>query len=460
MRRMSAIPTTVAAIVAGVAWLAASTAHAQPAAIDFSALDPVIEQELKATQTPGAAISIVSGDRVVFSKGYGLANVETREPVRPGMLFRLGSTTKMFTAAALVLLAEQGAIDLTKPIGDYAKGLHPSIARLTAHQLLSHTSGILDEAPMFGSHDETALEKEVRSWTESRFFTEPGRIYSYSNPGYWLSGFLIETLGGKRYADQMDASLFKPIGMAHTTLRPHVAMTYPLAQGHDEAPAGPAIIRPIANNAASWPAGSIFSSVEDLSRFVIAFMNGGRIGQEHVLLPAVIARLSQPNVTIPGSDASYSYGLEIAKFRGVDVIRHGGSRAGYGSQIRMAPRQRVAVIITANRTGIGLNRTADKAMELMLPLEAAPATTRAAALAMTTAEMAALAGTYSQAVRTLTLSVRDGKLFLQQGGRETAIEKVRDNELRAGEARFVVVTGAGGRPEYLHAGGRSWRKTP
>lgn len=454
---MTAIRTTFVALVAGVAWLAAP-ALAQTPAVDFSALDPVIAQELKATGTPGAAVSIVSGDRVVFSKGYGLANVETREPARPEMLFRLGSTTKMFTAAALVLLAEQGAIDLTKPIGDYVKGLHPSIARLTAHQLLSHTSGILDEAPMFGSHDEAALEKEVRSWTESRFFTEPGRIYSYSNPGYWLSGFLIETLSGKRYADQMEASLFKPLGMSRTTLRPHVAMTYPLAQGHDETPHGPAVIRPIANNAASWPAGSIFSSVEDLSRFVVAFVNGGKIGEQQVLPSTLIARLSQPNVAIPGSVASYSYGLEIAKLRGVDVIRHGGSRAGYGSQIVMAPRQRVGVIITANRTGIGLNRTAEKAMELMLPLEPPATANPTTALAMTTAEMAALAGTYSQAARTMTIVMRDGKLFLQQGGRDVAIEKVRDTEFRAGEGRFVVVTGAGGRPEYLHAGGRSWRK--
>jgi CubicO group peptidase (beta-lactamase class C family) len=457
MRRMGAINRTFVAFIAGVAWLAAP-AHAQTPAVDFSALDPVIAQELKATGTPGAAVSIVSGDRIIFSKGYGLANVETRDPMRPEMLFRLGSTTKMFTAAALVLLAEQGAIDLTKPIGDYVKGLHPSIARLTAHQLLSHTSGILDEAPMFGSHDEAALEKEVRSWTESRFFTEPGRIYSYSNPGYWLSGFLVETLGGKRYADQMEASLFKPLGMARTTLRPHVAMTYQLAQGHDETPQGPAIIRPIANNAASWPAGSIFSSVDDLSRFVIAFMNGGRIGEAQVLPPGVIARLSHPNVTIPGSGASYSYGLQIGKFRGVDEISHGGSRAGYGSQIRMAPRQKVGVIITANRTGIGLNRTAEKAMELMLPLEPASTTSSGTALTMTAAEMTALAGTYSQATRTMTIVMRDGKLFLQQGGRDVAIDKVRDNEFRAGAGRFVVVTGGGGRPEYLHAGGRSWRK--
>ena len=161
-----------------------------PPSIDFSELEGVALDEMGDTQTPGAAVAVVSGDRVVYARGFGVANVETQEPVRPEMLFRLGSTTKMFTAAALVTLAEHGTIDLDRPIGGYVKGLNPKIARVTANQLLSHTAGFLDEAPYYGSNDEAALAREVRSWTESRFFTEPSNIYSYSNPGYWLASSL------------------------------------------------------------------------------------------------------------------------------------------------------------------------------------------------------------------------------------------------------------------------------
>jgi CubicO group peptidase (beta-lactamase class C family) len=364
----------------------------------------------------------------------------------------------MFTATAVLRLAEQGALDLQAPVGRYVKGLHPRLSQLTAHQLLTHTSGILDEAPMFGSHDETAMEKEILSWTETRFFTEPGRIYSYSNPGYWFAGFLIESVSGRRYADQMDAGLFKPLGMSRTTFRPQVAMTYPLAQGHDDSPQGPIVIRPTANNAASWPAGSMFSSVQDLSRFVTAFVNGGRIGTDQVLSPAVIAKLSQGYVSIPGSDASYSYGLQVGKFRGIDVISHGGSRSGYGSSIRMAPRERVGVIVLANRSGVGMGRTADAAMELLLRL--APATPEAARTAMTmsAAEMNDLAGAYSQSTRTMTITLRNGRLFLKQGEREAEIEKVGSNEFRSGGGRLVAVTNRDGKVEYIHSGGRSWRK--
>src|SRR6266540_1951572 len=143
---------------------------------------------------------------------------------------------------------EQGAIDLDRPIGNYVKGLNPKIAQVTGNQLLSHTAGLLDEAPMHGSNDEAALEKEVRSWTESMFFTEPSSIYSYSNPGFWLAGFLVQSLSAKPYADQMEAAVFKPLGMTRTTFRPLVAMTYPMAAGHDESPQGPKVIRPAANN--------------------------------------------------------------------------------------------------------------------------------------------------------------------------------------------------------------------
>ena len=335
-----------------------------PAVPDFLPLEKTILEELRETNTPGGAIAIVLGDRVIYSRGFGIANVETNEPVRPDMLFRLGSTTKMFTAAALVSLAERGALDVNAPVGSYVTGLSAKVGQVTADQLLSHTSGFFDEAPMFGSHDETALEKEVRSWTDSRFFTEPGKIFSYSNPGYWFAGFLIEHAGKRPYADQLDESIFKPLGMKSTTLRPLVAMTYPLAQGHEETPQGPRVIRPAANNAASWPAGSIFSNVGDLSRFVIAFMNDGYIDGKQVLSPAVIRRLSTPRAKIPGGNVSYGYGLQIANDRGFDVVSHGGSRAGYGSSIRMVPSKKFGVIAVANRSGIGLTATVDMAMQI------------------------------------------------------------------------------------------------
>ena len=433
----------------------------QAPALDFGRLDAVAAEELRNTGTPGGAIAVVRGDRVIYTKAFGIANVETNEPVRPEMLFRLGSTTKMFTAAALVTLAEQGKLDLNAPVSSYVTGLNAKVGRVTGDQLLSHQSGFFDEAPMIGSNDETALEKEVRSWTDSRFFTEPGKIFSYSNPGYWFAGFLIEHASKRQYADQLDESIFRPLGMKSTTLRPMVAMTYPLAQGHEETPQGPRVIRPAANNAASWPAGSIFSNVNDLSRFVIAFMNDGYIDGKQVLSPAVIRQLSTPRAKIPGGNVSYGYGVQINHDRGFDVVSHGGSRAGYGSSIRMVPSKKFGVIAVANRTGIGLNTTAEMAMQIGLsslpPRTSSTATSSAAPSARAAADMSAYAGTYSQGPRTLELLVRDGTLMLKQNNREQSVV-ISGDGLLVGAGRWVVVRNAGGAIEYLHAGSRSWRK--
>ena len=443
--------------LAAVLFVGLTGSAEQATSLDFSPLEKVVAEELRNTGTPGGAVAVVLGDRVVYSRGFGIANVETSEPVRPEMLFRLGSTTKMFTAAALVTLAEHGAIDLNAPVGSYVTGLNAKVARVTGDQLLSHQSGFFDEAPMIGSNDETALEKEVRSWTESRFFTEPGKIFSYSNPGYWFAGFLIEQAGRRNYADQLDESIFKPLGMNSTTLRPMVAMTYPLAQGHEENPQGPRVIRPAANNAASWPAGSIFSNVNDLSRFVIAFLNDGRIDGKPVLSPAVIRRMSTPRAKIPGGDGSYGYGLQLSKSRGLDVVSHGGSRAGYGSSILMVPSKKLGIIAVANRTGIGLNTTSRRAMEIALALE--PMSTPTAAASTSTAgDLNAYVGTYSQGPRTIEVLVRSGRLMVKQGDREQPAVAGGDDLRIEGGGRWIVVRNASGAVEYLHAGSRSWRK--
>ncbi|MBO0800461.1 MAG: beta-lactamase family protein, partial [Blastocatellia bacterium] len=141
---------------------------------DFGELEKVALAEMAETNTPGAAVGIVSGDRLFFARGFGVSSVETGAPVTPDMLFRLGSTTKMFTAAALVTLAEEGKLELDEPIGKHAKGLSPKIAGLTAHQLLSHTAGLKDDAQMYGRHDDEALADTAQSLKDDFLFAPPG----------------------------------------------------------------------------------------------------------------------------------------------------------------------------------------------------------------------------------------------------------------------------------------------
>lgn len=440
----------------------------QAPAPDFSRVESVIRKELQDTQTPGAAIAIVMGDRVVYTRGFGVASVETGEALRPEMLFRLGSTTKMITAAAVVYMAQQDRLGLHEPVSKYVPRLDKQLGSITIHQLLSHTSGLFDEAPMFGSHDDRAMQDLVPLWTDARMsFAEPGQIYSYSNPGYWLAGLAAAAVGGNPFAEQVATTIFAPLGMTRSTFRPTMAMTYPLAQGHAVADGKPQIIRPAANNAASWPAGSLYSNVMDLSRWMIAFVNEGLVDGEQRLPASLFRTLTTPHVSIPGTTAKYGYGVRLDQWRGLDMVEHTGSRSGYGSYIRMVPSRKMGVVVLANRTGATLPRTAEAAIAAALgPL---PLTdTAEGPSTLTVADLRAFVGTYAQGIPTMSVVERDGKLFLLRGTAETALEHVNNasarppaNEVtfRAGATTYIFVLNTSGAVTFLHTGGRSWRKT-
>ena len=164
---------------------------------DPSTVERTLEAELAETRTPGAALVVVRGDEILLSKGFGVASVETREPVTPDHLFRLGSTTKLFTAMALTTLAEQGKIDLKRPVGTIMPGLPGFVAQVSAHQLLSHTAGIKDQPADFGLHDESALAAFPRGWGDDYRPAAPGVAFSYSNPGL-MGRFALAFLNGGR----------------------------------------------------------------------------------------------------------------------------------------------------------------------------------------------------------------------------------------------------------------------
>ena len=211
-----------------------SAIHAQTKPLDFVELEKVIEAELKRKKNAGR------GNRRRFRRqSYFCERLRRDERGKrcqrgnADTLFRMGSTTKMFTAAALISLANAGKIKLDAPIGNYVKNLPPKIAALTAHQILSQSSGLRDFAPTVFSNDDAALGQNIRLWKDDVFFTDPNKIYSYSSANYWFAGFLTEELTGKSYADSLGELVFKPLGMTRSTIRPTEAMTYPLALGHD-----------------------------------------------------------------------------------------------------------------------------------------------------------------------------------------------------------------------------------
>jgi CubicO group peptidase (beta-lactamase class C family) len=418
--------------------------------VDHPAITAVAREELAATHTPGAAIGIVLENKLAYSFGVGSSSAETGAPVEPEMLFRLGSTTKMMTATAVATLAASGKLKFTDPVGKHVPNLDPAIAALTINQILSHTSGLKDEAVMNGRHDDAALGEEIRQWKRDWLFTKPGAIYSYSNPGFWLAGLVVESVTGKPYADAMGELVFRPMGMTSTTLRPTMAITHALSQGHDGVNGETAVLRPLADNAANWPAGSVFSNLADLAQLTVALMNAGEAAGRPSIFKDVVTALTTPHADIPGSHAKYGYGLQIDTQGTEPYWNHAGSRAGYGSFIGMLPKRHSALIVLTNRTGENLPRTRARIMAMLGFPEPAVESMKPAPIPVS--DLAKYTGDFRNGSSTTHVTTRDGKLYVDKA---EALLGADGWLALSGGGRAFPVSDPDGRVIYLHQGGRS-----
>jgi CubicO group peptidase (beta-lactamase class C family) len=456
-------PTPHAAAIAASAALGA---EAQVRALDTVALETSIRDEMRATRTPGVAVAIVMGDSVVYAKGFGVASIETGAPVTPDMLFRVGSVTKMFTGLTAVMLSQKRQVDLHAPIGRYAKGLHTSLGRVTLDQLLSHVGGITNEAAGDGPHDDAALGARVRGWGAEHTYTSPGDMYSYSGPGYWLAGYAIEQAGRAPYADVVAREVLTPLGMTRSTFRPLAAMTWPLALDHRVANDSVRLLRPYPDDVTTWPSGSLFSSVRDLSRLARALMHEGRVGGREAIPAEAIRIMHTRQSSVPGGDCGYTYGLSECTRDGVRTLNHYGFRIGSGAVFTVIPEHKVAIIILANRNGAIFGRTERVALDLVLPPRQATQGSEARPVVLDAAARRRFAGVYASHPDTIRLVARGDSLTFRYAKNEAPVrgDAADPNGVLVVDAsgavqqQFMLVKGRDGRTEYLHDGLNAFRR--
>lgn len=440
----------------------AVAAHADTVVPDFRILDTLIDSEMKATATPGAAVAVVLGNQVVYVRYAGVASVETGVAVTEQTLFRTASTTKMLTAAATLIEAERLRLDLTAPVGGLARGLPATFRAASLRELLTHSGGMRDGASYYGPHDDDALERAVRSWPSDYRFAPAGDVFSYSNLGYDLAARVLESVTGDRFADLMRRALFAPFGMTHSTVRPLEAMTYPFAQGHDLDADGIArVVRPFADDSRYWANGGVFTTAVEFSRFVRTLLNGGQLDGRAVMSPALTAEMLRGYVDVPGTRASehaqYGYGLNVKTLRGFTTLQHGGERIGFGSVVRMVAEQRFGIVILTNRTGSYLPKTLEAASALAVPSRPVPAKE-----GQPFTSLEARAGRYVNVPDTLAFEVigSGNGFLLRRSGDTAAVALVRsaDGRYVAGDLALVFVKGKRSGKHYMHLAGRSLRR--
>ena len=432
----------------------------------FAALSAAVTDELARTKTPGAIVAVIERDQTVFLRAFGVANVETGQPMTEDMTFPLASMTKMYTATTLVSLAGEGKIDLQAPISTYLEGLPPKLGRVTAHQLMSHTAGFADNAGISNrGFDDSTIDEQVRGYTDAIFFTDPGVVFSYANQGFNLAGALIAHVSGRRYSQAVQERIFAPLGMTRSTFSLATAVTFPFSQTH----AGPAgqpatVTRPIAA-LAPWPVGGMFSTMKDLARYAAMFMNDGMLDGKQVIPAAVVKTLAAPNVPVHSQveGGQYCYGLETLRWRGVRLVEHGGTLAGSATDFVMAPDQHAAVIVFANRQS-HLTTTVDAALESVLALDPKPAAPPTVPL--TDAEADEYVGRYSQGAGGGQQVVRlpEGGIAFRSGSTTQPLRHIGTDAFRVqipgftDPIRVEFVRGPDGKVLFLHHRLRAQKK--
>ena len=285
----------------------------------------------------------------VFSKGYGLANVEHQVPNTPQTKFRLGSITKQFTAMAIMILKEQGKLGLDDPIGKYFDDPPSAWGPVTIHHLLTHTSGVhsYTSDPEYGrkmAHPET-VKSMIARFKDKPLDFAPGEKFAYSNSGYFLLGAIIERVSGTTYEAFLKHAIFEPLGMNDSgydhpaTVLPHRAAGY-VRKGDVVENAE------YLDMAQPYAAGSLYSTVVDLATWDRALSEGRLISKES------LDRMFTPVKN------DYAYGWSVTSRSGRKEIGHGGGINGFATNIVRFPDQNVCVVVLCNVLPVNPGRIA------------------------------------------------------------------------------------------------------
>lgn len=337
-------------LLVGAMLLAACVSAPRPDPVDV-----YLEARLKSLHIPGASLAIVRDGRIVKARGYGLASLELGAPATEHTVYEIGSNTKMFTAAAVMLLVEAGKIRLDDPVTAYLPGAPPAWSRITVRHLLTHTSGIQNHVavPDWLRVFKTDLFYQTtpaRDELLERFYRlplefEPGETWAYDNTGYILLGTIIEKASGEPYWDFMAERIFVPVGMTATRstnpepVVPNRAAGYEWVNGSFQN-------RPVLLPAIASSAGAMLSTVEDLAKWDAALYGDKLISR------AAREQMWTPARTRDGSAASidYGFGWFIDSYHGHRFAQHSGGTPGFSSAIYRFLDDRLAVILLTNHS--------------------------------------------------------------------------------------------------------------
>ena len=299
---------------------------------------------------PGASVIVVKEGRTLFRQGYGMANLELEVKIKPEMVFRLGSITKQFTAAAILMLEEEGKLSVTDSITKHLPSYPTQGHTITIEHLLTHTPGIVSYTGIQGYFREK-IKRDLRTDQLLGVFKDlpaefpPGTKWKYNNSGYVILGAIIEKISGQSYAEFIQSRVFQPLGMTQShyggnQIIPNRVAGYSWNNDHYDNAQYLSMTQPHA-------AGSLLSTVDDLARWYAALESNQLISAES------FKRMQTPFSLTDGSATNYGYGFFTGILKSDPMIFHGGGIPGFVTYSLFLPEKNIVVAILTNRTGKG-----------------------------------------------------------------------------------------------------------
>jgi len=389
--------------------------YAAPARV----LDRFIRHEMADKALPALSIALVDGQNVVWARGFGIANPADSSPATARTVYRVGSVSKLFTDIGVMQLVERGTLDLDAPVSRYVHDFRPGgtgASAINLRQLMSHRAGLVREPPVGHYFDDSSpsLEATVRSLNDTRLVYRPGDKTKYSNAGVAVAGFVLASAAQRPFPEYLADAVLGPMGLDDSAFEPKSSISPRIAKATMWTLDNRSFVAPTFALGMA-PAGSMYSTVLDLGRFMSVLFARGSASNGRVLSTKSLDQMWTPQFARPGARSGFGLGFDIASVDGHRVVRHGGAIYGFATELAALPDDSLGVVVAITKDGTNAvaSRIATAALRLMLAAAKQatlpePQVTSPISLALARK----LEGSYGEAGRRVDLIARDSTVYL------------------------------------------------
>ena len=387
-------------------------------------LRSAIRHEVQQKQLPAFSISLVDKDRVVWADGFGFQDAQKNVPATADTVYRVGSVSKLFTDIAVMQLVETGELDLEVPIQTYVQELkphNPYDIPLTLRQMMSHRSGLVRESPVGHYFDPTepTLAATVASLNSTSLIYKPETRTKYSNAAVAVVGAALESQLKVSHPEQVRQTILNPLEMHSSSFVITSAVEPKLATGWMRTYDGRRFEAPTFL-LGTGPAGNLYSSVVDLSKFLVCMFHNGSTANGRILKPETYQLMTTPLTNADGQSQGFGIGFHVQTLDGCTKIGHGGAVYGFSTQLEALPERRLGVAAAASLDGSNgvVTRLADYALRLMIAAQDGETLPAYRLTGPVPPERARdLAGTYREVdgERFTRITELNGEVYMQRG---------------------------------------------